>query len=169
VPGIVHRSSDSGATIYVEPAPAVELNNRISNLRADEAEEIARLLWELAHEIHINADAILKTIDTLAIIDLTVAKLRWARDYDMQCPETVNDSKLYVRDARHPLLLDLMRKRREAGEPSAEVVPISYRLGDRVCPCPSGKAARSACSSTCSSTSAMSRAWPSRSARSAGT
>src|SRR5690606_31526120 len=47
VPGIVHRSSDSGATLFVEPAAAVELNNRIIALKADEQAEINRLLWHL--------------------------------------------------------------------------------------------------------------------------
>lgn len=130
IAGIVHRSSDSGATIYVEPAAAVELNNRITGLRADEAEEIARLLWELAHEIHINAEAILKTIDTLAVIDLTVAKVRWARDYAMRCPEVVNEPTLRVREARHPLLIDLSRRNGAGGEGDGAVVPIAYRLGD---------------------------------------
>ena len=49
LPGIVHRSSDSGQTLFVEPAEAVELNNsRISLLQAEE-EEISRILWELTH------------------------------------------------------------------------------------------------------------------------
>lgn len=128
--GIVHRSSDSGATIYVEPAAAVELNNQITNLRAQESEEIARLLWELAHEVHINEAAILKTLDALAILDLTIAKARMAREFRMITPPIVDEPRVSVRAARHPLLLDLVRARRNAGEPAPEIVPISYRLGD---------------------------------------
>ena len=130
MPGIVHRSSDSGATIYVEPSLAVELNNRISNLRAEEAEEISRLLWDLAHEIYINADAITKTLDALAVLDLLVAKHRLAQQFEMRCPELCGESRLGVRHARHPLLVELARQRRESGEPPLEVVPISYRLGE---------------------------------------
>ncbi len=128
--GIVHRSSDSGATIYVEPAAAVELNNQITNLRAQESEEIARLLWDLAHEIHINEEAILKTLDALAILDLTIAKVRMAREFRMITPPLVEAPRVNVRAARHPLLLDLVRAKRDAGEPVPEIVPISYRLGD---------------------------------------
>ncbi len=130
LPGIIHRSSDSGATIYVEPSQAVELNNKISGLRGEEAEEIARLLWDLAHEVYINSEAILKTLDALAVIDLLVAKLRFADDFELRCPRLNEEPVLNVRQARHPLLLELARRRSAGGENAAEVVPISYRLGD---------------------------------------
>ena len=130
LPGIIHRTSDSGATIYVEPAQVVELNNRITNLRAEENEEVARLLWELAHEIYVNADAITRTVDALAVLDLITAKVRFARDYAMVCPRIIEEAKLDVRDARHPLLLDMFRGRAAEGGPIETVVPISYRLGD---------------------------------------
>lgn len=129
VPGIVHRHSDSGATIYVEPTIAVELNNQISNLKIEESEEINRLLWELAHEIHQNADEIRKTLEALAVIDLIVAKFRIAKEFGYRCPELNDEGRLDVRGARHPLLLEMQRQRRLAGELASEVVPIDYRLG----------------------------------------
>ena len=61
--GIVHRTSDSGATLFVEPAEAVELNNSIVRLRADENEEISRILWQLTQTIHLNATTIIETLD----------------------------------------------------------------------------------------------------------
>lgn len=130
VAGIIHRSSDSGATVYVEPAPVVELNNEISRLRADEDEEVARLLWELAHEVHINAEAIQTTLDTLAVIDLIVAKVRFSRDFDARCPALNDDGRIVLRGARHPLLLDLARQRRDDGRPADEIVPIDVRVGE---------------------------------------
>ena len=130
LPGIIHRTSDSGATVYVEPSQVVELNNQISNLRIAEKEEINRLLWELAHEIHLNAGEITKSLDTLAILDLIVAKVRFAREFELRCPQLNSDGRLSVRQARHPLLLDLQRLRSAAGEPPGEVVPIDYRLGE---------------------------------------
>lgn len=130
LPGIIHRTSDSGATLYVEPAVAVELNNRITNLRSEEQEEINRLLWELAHEVKLNEREILSTLDTLAVIDLIVAKLRYARAYGFRCPDVVDECRVNVRQARHPLLLELFRQRREAGGAVAEVVPIDYRIGE---------------------------------------
>jgi DNA mismatch repair protein MutS2 len=127
--GIIHRTSDSGATLYVEPATVVELNNRISNLRSEEIEEINRLLWDLSQEVHLNAREIRKTMDTLGVIDLIVAKVRFARQYEMHCPDISDESVLAVRQARHPLLLDLHRQKQAAGEQPPPVVPIDFRLG----------------------------------------
>ncbi|MBN2445406.1 MAG: hypothetical protein JXO22_01675, partial [Phycisphaerae bacterium] len=129
VPGIIHRTSDSGATVYVEPAAAVELNNQISNLRIEEAEEVNRLLWELTHEIYVNAEAITKTLDALAVLDLIVAKVRFAAAFDMQCPTLLDEGLIHMRQARHPLLLDMARQRAAEGKPF-DVVPIDYRIGD---------------------------------------
>lgn len=130
LPGIVHRSSDSGATIYVEPAQAVEINNAISNLLLDEREEVNRLLWELTHEIHGHGDEILKSVEALAIVDLISAKLRFAKAFALWCPEVVDEPVLNVREARHPLLLEMQREKEDAGETVEPVVPIDYRLGD---------------------------------------
>lgn len=130
IPGIVHRTSDSGATIYVEPAAVVEFNNQISNLRNEETEEINRILWELAHEIYLNAESVVGTLDALAILDLITAKLRLAKEYSFRCPEVVDEPVLSVRKARHPVLIDLFRREAAEGKPRREVVPIDYRLGD---------------------------------------
>ncbi len=142
VSGIIHRSSDSGATLYVEPAQVVELNNELSRLRADEQEEINRLLWELVHEVHINAAAVLGTLDSLAILDLVVAKLRFAERFELTAPKVNQEGRVSVRGARHPLLVDILRRRSEGTRPEGRasggdgpgtangVVPIDYRLGD---------------------------------------
>ena len=129
LPGIVHRTSDSGATLYVEPAEVVELNNRISNLRSEEQEEIGRLLWELAHEVHVNAREIQRALEAIAVLDLVMSKVRFAKVFDARCPQITEESSLSVRGARHPVLLELARQRRLRGEPAEEVVPIDYRIG----------------------------------------
>jgi DNA mismatch repair protein MutS2 len=127
--GIIHRTSDSGATLYVEPAQAVELNNRITNLRIEEQEEVNRLIWELAHDVHLNETEILKALDALAVLDLITAKVRFARDFELRCPQISEDAVLNVRQARHPLLLDLLRRRQGQDGRDGEIVPIDYRLG----------------------------------------
>ena len=129
LPGVIHRTSDSGATLFVEPAEAVRLNNQIVALRAEESEEIARLLWDLAHEVYLNADAIQRTLAAIAVLDLLAAKLRFAEAFELRRPELLDAPQLAVRGARHPLLIELARQRAEAGEPF-EVVPIDYRIGD---------------------------------------
>lgn len=140
LPGIVHRTSDSGATLYVEPAEVVELNNRISNLRSEEQEEIGRLLWDLAHEVHLNTREIRSTLEAVAVVDLIMAKVRFAKDFEARCPQINDDGTLSVRQARHPVLLELARPPAAAGAAAGSdehrarvaaeaVVPIDYRLG----------------------------------------
>ncbi len=128
--GIVHRSSDSGATLFVEPAEAVELNNAIAKLRRDEHEEIGRILFRLTRTLHANASAILRTIDAIGVLDVIAAKVLMARAYDMVVPETNEDGILRLRSARHPILLALNQTDVEEGLPPREVVPIDVRLGD---------------------------------------
>ncbi|MCL2330724.1 MAG: DNA strand exchange inhibitor protein [Phycisphaerae bacterium] len=134
IPGITHRSSDSGATLFVEPAAAVELNNRIISLKHDENVEIGRLLSHLTHQLFLNQKAILDTMDALAILDLITAKVRFAREYRLICPEISKDGTLRLRRARHPLLLRLRKTQNMSSLNSAtafdSVVPIDVRLGD---------------------------------------
>ncbi len=130
LPGIIHRSSDSGATLFVEPTEAVELNNTIITLRQQEHEEIGRILWYLTQLIHLNADQILKTLDALAVLDLIGAKIRLAESYSMNCPEINDDGIIRLRGARHPLLLKMRQEDIEAGREPREVIPIDVRLGD---------------------------------------
>jgi len=124
VPGIIHRSSDTGATLFVEPAEVVEINNLIIRLAGEQNQEIGRILWELTQAVHHNAVAIKSTLTALAILDLLTAKAMFAREYQMVVPEVRDDRQLSVRDARHPLLMAMARQR---GEP---VVPIDVRLGE---------------------------------------
>jgi len=129
VPGIIHRSSDSGATLFVEPAAAVELNNRIIALKSDETAEINRLLWHLTHQVHLNHDAILSTLDTLAVLDLIVAKVRLSRTYQLTCPRLSDNGQLRLQHARHLLLVAWHRKHAAPGT-YKPVVPIDLRLKD---------------------------------------
>lgn len=129
VQGIVHRSSDSGATLFVEPAEAVELNNRIITLKNDEQTEISRLLWNLTHQLHLNSAEILRTLDALAVLDLVVAKTKFARAYDLHIPQITENGKLSLRQARHLLLVDMQKQAAKTGE-NREVVPIDVRLGE---------------------------------------
>jgi DNA mismatch repair protein MutS2 len=130
VPGIVHRASDSGATLFIEPAEAVELNNTILQLRQDESDEVGRLLWELSHLIHLNAREMLRTLDTLAVIDLLAAKVGMARGYQMVVPAMSVEGVLRLWEARHPVLMMLERRDAEAGREPQRVVPIDVRLGE---------------------------------------
>ena len=130
IPGIIHRSSDSGSTLFVEPAEAVELNNSIVRLRNEEREEITRILSALSRLVHRNADEILRTLDAVAVLDLVAAKVRYAKRLPGVCPAVNNGGILDLHGARHPLLIDLYEAAQREGRPAEKIVPIDLRLGD---------------------------------------
>jgi len=128
ITGIVHRTSDSGATLFVEPAEAVELNNSLMRLREEEKKEIDRILRALSRLVHENAPGALATLRAIAVLDLIVAKHRYALHRDGRCPELRDDGVMYLHAARHPVLLELFDA--EGDEDPRQVVPIDVRLGD---------------------------------------
>ncbi len=143
LPGVVHRASHTGATLFVEPNESVELNNHLVGLLDAERREVARLLNELAIRIHRRRDDILAALHTLAQLDVISAKASYAYEFEFTCPEVSERGGLLLHQARHPLLIEQVqqRQRAEAGRPPAapsrpgawqpprEVVPIDVRLG----------------------------------------
>jgi len=132
LPGVVHRVSNTGATVFVEPNACVELNNRLSDLYEDERREIRRLLNQLALRIQGRCQEIVSSLRCLAQVDLLSAKAQYAYQFDMTCPKVSEHGPLELRQARHPLLLEQAYKQEQAGlAPSErhEVVPIDVRLG----------------------------------------
>ncbi len=130
IPGIVHRSSDSGATLFIEPSESVELNNTIVRLRDDESREITQILRGLCQRVNLNAAEILATLGAVAVLDLISAKCRYAKKRRCLCPAVVEDGRMELHEARHPLLIELFARQAEDGEPIRQVVPIDVRLGD---------------------------------------
>lgn len=130
IPGIVHRTSDSGSTLFVEPAESVEINNSIVRLRDEESKEITRILRELTQLVRENAAGILDTLRALGVLDLIGAKCRYAKARKCVCPEINEKGILLLHDARHPLLLELFARDEAEGRPKRSVVPIDVRLGD---------------------------------------
>ena len=132
LPGVVHRASGSGATVFVEPNASVELNNRLSDLRDDERREIQRLLGQLSLRVSGRADQIASTMHMLAQIDLLSAKAQYAYQFDMTCPQISEHGGLEFHHARHPLLVDQAWRQAQAGiapDQRHSVVPIDVRLG----------------------------------------
>ena len=105
-PGIVHDSSSSGQTLFVEPLAALETNNRLRTLRIDEEREIQRILEELSRSVGVHASEIESNVEMLADIDVLVAKANVARSMDAIVPELVEDAIVHVERGRHPLLGD---------------------------------------------------------------
>lgn len=127
--GVVHRTSNTGATVFVEPNACVELNNRLADLSTDERREVQRLLNDLCVRIGPRRAEITDTMRAVAQVDLLSAKAQYARRFDMTCPEMTERGSLQLSQARHPLLLERARQLEADGQPADDVVPIDVRLG----------------------------------------
>jgi DNA mismatch repair protein MutS2 len=111
VQGIVHDQSASGATVFVEPAGVVELNNKWRQLQIAETDEIQRILAELSASVSDHGRFINHTVAALADLDLALAKAKYAEATDSVEPklfelETVPAGQpiFTLYEARHPLL-----------------------------------------------------------------
>ena len=132
LPGVVHRASQTGATVFVEPTASVELNNRLADLMEDERNEVLRLLSELAVRIGRRYAEIEAALRTLAQVDLLGAKAQYAYQFDMVCPAVSEHGPLELPQARHPLLIEQAYQDEQAQLPPDRrhrVVPIDLRLG----------------------------------------
>ncbi len=130
IKGIIHRSSDTGATLFVEPAESVEVNNTIVRLRDEESKEITRILRHLSQRVSANAHAILGTIGAIAVLDLITGKCRYAKQRACICPDINTEGLLELHDARHPVLIEVFAREAAEGKPPRDVVAIDVRLGD---------------------------------------
>ena len=102
--GIVHDTSATGSTVFVEPMSVVETNNEIRVLRLREQEEIERILAELSGEAGSFADSIIKSYEALTELNLIFAKARLAYKMKAIVPGINTKGETYLKNARHPLI-----------------------------------------------------------------
>jgi len=106
VGGIVHDTSGTGGTLFVEPPAAVEFGNRIRELEAEELREIDRILLELTDRLRPRREELAGTIDALAELDALYARARYGREFDCAPAALCHPHEGFsLRRARHPLLL----------------------------------------------------------------
>jgi DNA mismatch repair protein MutS2 len=103
-PGIVHDTSSSGQTLFVEPLAALETNNRLRTLRLEEEREVARILGELSKRIGDQGVQIEANVEMLATLDLLVAKARLSISMQGVEPQIASESLIEIHSGRHPLL-----------------------------------------------------------------
>src|SRR5579871_5769758 len=134
--GVVHRTSSTGETVFIEPASVSKLSAERVVLKGEEDREVRRVLRRLTAEVARVARPLTFALDIIAKLDLISAKARFSRDFNNFPPEPNADGQLWLRNARHPLLEHLFRQSappsNETNEPSEPrtVVPIDVRLGD---------------------------------------
>jgi DNA mismatch repair protein MutS2 len=103
--GIVHDRSQSGQTVFVEPADIVEANNDLVQAAREEEAETTRILAELTDTVRGRLADLDRLIDTVARLDFVFARARLAERMRASAPRVGPERRIAIRGARHPLLL----------------------------------------------------------------
>ncbi len=124
--GVIHGSSGSGHTLFVEPLETIELNNELVNLTEEELREVHRILREMTARLRLCQQDIQSTAAALTELELVFAKASFASDFDCVIPRFSPEGtrRLALKNARHPLLQDILGKQKK------RVVPLSLALDD---------------------------------------
>lgn len=104
VPGLVHDTSSTGATVFIEPASVVDANNDIKVLQGKERDEIMRILYELSAESGDFAESIKHSYESAIRLNLIFAKAHLAYKMKATKPILNNDGIICLKKARHPLI-----------------------------------------------------------------
>ena len=117
IKGIVHDTSSTGSTYFIEPMSVVEINNEVRVLQLKEQDEIIRILSELSAYVSDFADSIIFSYQNLVKLDMVFSKAKLAYKMGATVPKINNNGYIYLKRARHPLIN------------SKTVVPITVSLG----------------------------------------
>jgi len=117
IPGLVHDTSSSGATVFIEPMPVVEANNEIKVLKSSERDEMERILAELSAMAGSFAQSVKSSYECAVELNVIFAKANYAYSIKASVPELNDEGEINLRAARHPLI-----------DPKA-VVPVDIVLG----------------------------------------
>src|SRR5690625_3839105 len=118
VGGIVHDQSASGQTLFMEPRAVIELNNQLQEAKANEQQEINRILRELSEKIAEQQAYLHENVIVLAEIDFIYARAKLAREMKAAMPKINDQGIIKMKQARHPLI------------PADEVVANDIEIGE---------------------------------------
>lgn len=118
VPGLVHDTSSTGSTVFVEPTSVVDANNDIKVLQGKERDEIMRILFELSAEAGEFAESIKHSYNSAVMLNLIFAKAHLAYKMKATKPILNNEGIIHLKKARHPLI------------DKNKVVPTDIALGE---------------------------------------
>ncbi len=124
--GVIHGASGSGHTLFVEPLETIDLNNELVRLREEEQREVVRILREMTELLRSHAGEIQSGVEAIGRLELLFAKASFGQDFDCTIPRFSSGSnrRLHLKEARHPLLEDVLRGQQK------RVVPISIELDE---------------------------------------
>ncbi|HJP64413.1 MAG TPA: endonuclease MutS2 [Mucilaginibacter sp.] len=122
--GFIHDESASGQTVYIEPEEVFSLNNNIRDLEFERRREIVKILTGLTDELRPYVPLLLSYHGLLTKIDFVRAKALFAIDIEAGMPVLVNDAKIKLQNARHPLLYLSFKAEKKT------VVPLNVTIDD---------------------------------------
>ena len=117
IKGLVHDTSSTGSTLFVEPMAVVEINNELRVLEKEEAAEIEKILYELSADTAAYSEALSLDYYNMTYLAAVFARGRLSVEMDGVCPKLLGEKRIDLKKARHPLL------------DKATAVPINIRLG----------------------------------------
>jgi len=123
IAGVIHDRSSSGATLFIEPLPVVDMNNELRELELAEKAERERILKLLSEMVAAHATKLRANTDSLTFVDFLVSCGRMARRFDAICPAYDESDDFVLMQARHPLLLI-----EEEETEDFKVVPLDIEL-----------------------------------------
>lgn len=124
VAGVVHGTSSSGATVYLEPLETLPLNNELVELQDREFAEIQRILAEFSDKLRAAREELQDATEILSELDLTFAKAEFARVYECCLPQFLAERALLLKDVRHPLLVKVLQAQRR------QAVPLTIEVSE---------------------------------------
>ncbi|WP_024785823.1 endonuclease MutS2 [Streptococcus mutans] len=104
IAGVVHDISASGNTVYIEPRAVVNLNEEMTQARADERHEMTRILHDLSDRLRSQTDIIGNNAWLLGHIDFVRGKYLYMRENQASLPSLTTDQTIRLLSVRHPLL-----------------------------------------------------------------
>jgi DNA mismatch repair protein MutS2 len=123
VPGIIHSSSATGYTVFIEPAETIDLNNEITELHYEEKREVEKILRHLSEAIAKYYNELKVNADVLADLDFIIAKAKYGIEYDCIQPD-ISKEKIRFVNAFHPILIQKLEK--------PNVVPLNFAVDDGI-------------------------------------
>lgn len=104
IPGLIHDQSASGATVFIEPLPVIDLNNEIKSLKLEEAQEIERILTILSGLVSSCAQRLENCRNVCIMLDIIYAKCAFSIDFKCARPIINSSGEVNFINARHPLI-----------------------------------------------------------------
>jgi len=122
--GFIHDESSSGQTVYMEPEEVFTLNNNIRDLEFERRHEIVKILTALTDDLRPYVPLLLSYHNLLTKLDFVRAKALFAIDIEAEMPQVINEAKLKLTNARHPLLFLNFKKEKKT------VVPLNVQIDE---------------------------------------